>query len=112
MSTPLKSSSNRRDGRHLRPPCGGTRFLPDGNKLAVTMDDHYDTKGFKTHLLILDVQNPQKAFRQFDLQTCGNFLAWAPGGNALLVCGTVVRLGDGSRVTSCRHPLSERRAMW
>ena len=80
-------------------------FSPDGKRLAVTMDDHYDTGGFKTHLLILDVQNPQKAFRQFDLQTCGNFLAWAPGGNALLVCGTVVRLDDGTSCDPLQTPL-------
>jgi WD40 repeat protein len=80
-------------------------FSPDGKRLAVTMDDHYDTDGFKTHLLILDVQSPQKAFRQFDLQTCGNFLAWAPGGNALLVCGTVVRLDDGSSCNLLQTPL-------
>ncbi len=49
-------------------------------------------------LLILDVQNPKHAPRQFDLKTCGNHLAWSPDGNALLVCGHVLRLDTG---TSC-----------
>jgi WD40 repeat protein len=71
-------------------------FSPDGSKLAATMDDHYDAGGFKTHLLILDVQDPRKIFRQFDLETCGKFLAWAPDGNALLICGKVLRLDDRS----------------
>jgi len=77
-------------------PVPDLAFSPDGSSLAATMDDHYDAGGFKTHLLILDVKNPQRAFRQFDLETCGNFLAWAPDGNALLVCGNVVRLDGGS----------------
>jgi WD40 repeat protein len=95
-----------RPGEKLVEPTGWTAakghpvldlaFSSDGRKLAVTMDDHYDSGGFKTHLLILDAQNPQVALRQFDLETCGNFLTWAPDGNALLVCGEVVRLDDGS----------------
>ena len=80
-------------------------FSPDGSKLAATMDDHYAAGGFKTHLLILDAQDPQGPFRQFDIETCGNFLAWAPDGNALLVCGTVVRLDDGSSCDLFRTPL-------
>jgi hypothetical protein len=71
-------------------------FSPDGRKLAATMDDHYQAGVWKTHLLILDVQSPQATFRQFDLETCGKFLAWAPDGDALLVCGRVLRLDDGS----------------
>lgn len=75
-------------------------FSPNGSKLAATMDDHYDSRGFKTHLLILDIKNPLIGIRQFDLETCENFLAWADG-NALLVCGRLVRLDDGS---SCDLP--------
>ena len=71
-------------------------YSPDGSKLAATVDDHYDAKRFKTHLLILDAKNPQAAFCQFDLETCGTFLEWAADGKALLVCGMVVRLDDGS----------------
>jgi hypothetical protein len=68
-------------------------FSPNGSKLAATMDDHYDSRGFKTHLLILDIKNPLIGIRQFDLETCENFLAWADG-NALLVCGRLVRRGS------------------
>jgi WD40 repeat protein len=71
-------------------------FSPDGSKIAVTMDDHYQARIWKTHLLIVDVQSPQAPFRQFDLETCGNDLIWSPDGGALLVCGRIVRLDDGS----------------
>jgi WD40 repeat protein len=71
-------------------------FSPDGKRLAATMDSHYQDRVQKTHLLIVDVQSPQAAFRQFDLETCGKYLAWSPGGDALLVCGRILRLADGS----------------
>jgi WD40 repeat protein len=71
-------------------------FSPDGSKIAVTMDDHYQPRTWKTHLLIVDVKNPQAPFRQFDLETCGNDIAWSPDGGALLVCGRVLRLDRGS----------------
>jgi hypothetical protein len=71
-------------------------FSADGKRLAATMDSHYQDRVQKTHLLIVDVQSPQAAFRQFDLETCGKYLAWSPGGDALLVCGRILRLADGS----------------
>lgn len=71
-------------------------FSPDGSQLAVTTD---------AQLLILDVQNPTNAPRQFDLNTCGNHLAWSPDGNALLVCGHVVRLDTGSSCDLARNSL-------
>jgi WD40 repeat protein len=71
-------------------------FSPDGKKIAVTMDDHYQAMIWKTHLLIVDVKTPQAPVRQFDLETCGNDIAWSPNGGALLVCGRIVRLDDGS----------------
>jgi WD40 repeat protein len=71
-------------------------FSPDGTKIAVTMDDHRQGGVWRTHLLIVDVQNPQAPRRQFDLETCGNDLAWSPDGGALLVCGRILRLDDGS----------------
>jgi WD40 repeat protein len=71
-------------------------FSPDGSKIAVTMDDHFQAGIWKTHLLIVDVKTPQTPVRQFDLETCGNDIAWSPDGGALLVCGRIVRLGDGS----------------
>jgi hypothetical protein len=67
-------------------------FSPDGKKLAATI---YAGE-MRTHLMILDVQSPKAGFRQFDLETCGRFLTWAPDGGALLVCGRVLRLDDGS----------------
>ncbi len=62
----------------------------------MTMDDHYQARIWKTHLLLVDVKNPQALFRQFDLETCGNDIAWSPDGGALLVCGRILRLDDGS----------------
>lgn len=67
-------------------------FSPDGKKLAAAIYAGNE----RTHLLILDLQSPQAGFRQFDLETCGKFLAWAPDGGALLICGHVLRLNDGS----------------
>jgi len=71
-------------------------FSPDGSKIAVTMDDHYQARIWKTHVLLVDVKSPQAPFRQFDLETCGNDIAWSPDGSALLVCGRILRLDDGS----------------
>jgi hypothetical protein len=71
-------------------------FSPDGSKIAVTVDDHYQARVWKTHLLIVDVQNPQAPFRQFDLETCGHDIVWSPNGRALLICGRILRLDDGS----------------
>jgi hypothetical protein len=71
-------------------------FSPDGKRIAATMDDHRQGGVWRTHLLIVDVQNPLAHFHQFDLETCGNDLAWSPDGGALLVCGRILRLGDGS----------------
>ena len=71
-------------------------FSPDGKKIAATMDDHRQGGVWRTHLLIVDVQNPQSLFHQFDLETCGNDVAWSPDGGALLVCGRILRLDDGS----------------
>jgi hypothetical protein len=114
-STPLHPVWEVRLADKLAEPAGWTAarghpvlalvFSPDGSKLAATMDDHYAAGGFKTNLLVLDAQNPQGLFRQFDIETCGNFLAWAPEGNALLVCGTVARLDDGSSCDLFRSPL-------
>jgi len=77
-------------------PIMALAFSPDGGKIAATMDDHYQAGLWRTHLLIVDVQNPLAAPRQFDLETCGNDLAWSPRGDALLVCGRILRLDDGS----------------
>ena len=71
-------------------------FSPDGKRLAATMDTHYQDRVQKTHLLIVDVQSPQASFRQFDLEACGKYLAWSPDGDALLVCGRILRLDNGS----------------
>jgi len=71
-------------------------FSPDGSKIAATVEDHNQPRIWKTHLLIVDVQSPQAPFRQFELETCGNDIAWSPDGSALLVCGRILRLDDGS----------------
>jgi hypothetical protein len=57
-------------------------FSPDGRRLAATMDSHFQDRVHKTHLLIVDVESPQAGFRQFDLETCGKYLAWSPDGGA------------------------------
>ena len=82
-------------------------FSPDGRQLAATMDAHFQDRVHKTHLAIIDVQSPQEAFRQFDLEACGKYLAWSPGGDALLVCGRILRLADGSSCDLLDTPLQE-----
>jgi WD40 repeat protein len=63
-------------------------FSPDGKQLALMVND--------SRLLILDVQSPETAARRFDLAgTCGARITWNDRGDALLVCGTIVRLSDG-----------------
>jgi hypothetical protein len=71
-------------------------FSPDGKKIAVTMDFHNQANTWKTHLLIVDVQDPHAPSRQFDLETCGRYIAWSPDAGALLVCGRILRLDNGS----------------
>jgi hypothetical protein len=79
-------------------------FSPDGRSLAATMDAHFQAGVHKTHLLIINIQSPQAGFRQFDLETCGQYLAWSPDGGALLVCGRILRLNDGSSCDLLQTP--------
>jgi hypothetical protein len=78
-------------------------FARDDQRLAVTITHHESMPGrevhFNTHLLVVDVHSPETNVYQFDLsEMCGKDLAWNESGNALLVCGTLLRLADG---TSC-----------
>jgi|SRR5579862_295197 len=66
---------------------------PDAKWLAITLAHVHDSK----HVLIIDVLSPESNVRQFDLPvSCGVDLAWNQGGNALLVCGTLLRLTNGA----------------
>jgi hypothetical protein len=66
----------------------GLSFSPDGKQLAVVVN---------RTLLIVDSQSPETNVRQFDLAgTCGIDLTWNERGDALLVCGTLLRLADGA----------------
>jgi hypothetical protein len=80
-------------------------FSPDGTTLAATMDNHFQDGASRTHLFIVDVGNPQAAVRRFDVDTCGQPLAFAPEGASIIVCGRVLRLRDGS---SCRPLLANQ----
>ena len=96
--------------RLVKEPRGGTAvkhetealaFSPDGKYLAVTITHHQRVSErkflFNTHLLIVDVRSPEMDVRQFDLsEGCGVDLTWNENGDALLVCGTLVRLADGT----------------
>lgn len=84
-------------------PMIAVAFSPDGGKLAATMDDHYQAGRFQTHLLIVDLLNPQGAVRQFDLESCGKFLAWAPDGRSLLVCSRFVAQQDQQHLNRMRQ---------
>jgi hypothetical protein len=77
-------------------------FSPDERLIAVTLaHEQSDSENYlvNTHLLLLSADNPQANVRQFDLtRNCGVDLTWNERGDAILVCGAIVRLSDG---TSC-----------
>jgi hypothetical protein len=78
-------------------------FSPDDKWLAVTLthDQQVSERNFlfSTHLLVVEVNSPETSVQQFDLtQTCGVDLTWNARGDAILVCGVILRLADG---TSC-----------
>ncbi len=67
----------------------GLSFSPDGKRLAVVVNH--------SRLLIVDSQSPETNVRQFDLGgTCGIDVTWNERGDALLVCGTLLRVADGA----------------
>jgi hypothetical protein len=92
-------------------------FSADDKRLAVTITHHqreFGTVLFNAHLLIIDVHSPETNVRQFDLSgNCGVDVTWNERGDALLVCGTLLRLGDGT--TCMADPWSQYRvakAFW
>ncbi len=74
-------------------------FSPNAKRLAVTVQ-HVERNAstqlaFHAHLLILDVASPETDPDQFDLpDNCGVDLKWNSRGDALLVCGALLRLAD------------------
>jgi len=79
-------------------------FSPDNKRLAVTLTHHQRVSErnvlFNTHLLIIEVNAPETNIHQFDLsQTCGVDLTWNERGDAILVCGTLLRLADRTTCT-------------
>ncbi len=101
----MRQSWNVRIEKLINEPLGWTEvahhetealaFSPDDRRLAVTVTHKHAI--WNTHLLIIDVQSPKSNVRQFDLSgTCGFDLSWNQRGDALLVCGTLIRLLDGA----------------
>jgi hypothetical protein len=92
LSPLIKEPSGWMEGRH---DTVAVAFSTDGNRVAVTVT-HDERAAFNTHLLIIDVQSPETNVREFDLVgTCGAYLSWNEKGDAILVCGRLVRLEDG-----------------
>jgi hypothetical protein len=82
-----------RDDRWLAVTVVHERRLPDGGWLSLT------------HLLVVDVRGPDNKVLQFDLAgTCGEDLAWNETGAAVLVCGRILRLADGTSCGATRLP--------
>lgn len=74
---------------------GGLAFSPDGLRLAAVLVHTRFPHG-SVHILILDLQTPNANVREIDISdTCGAELTWNEAEDALLVCGTVIRLSDG-----------------
>jgi len=76
-------------------------FSPDDKRLAVTLThDQRASDGkllFNTHLLVINLDSPKTNVREFDLnQRCGVDLTWNERGDAILVCGAILRLPDGT----------------
>jgi hypothetical protein len=78
---------------------GAIAFSADNLRIALTMDEHHDSRFLTprlTHLLVLDLSAPKKASRQYDLETCRtDRIEWSPGGDAVYACSTVVQLSGG-----------------
>jgi hypothetical protein len=99
-------------------------FSPDSSRLAVTITHHEIVAPrdlvWNTHLLIINVSSPRANVRQLDLaDRCGVDLSWNQSGNALLVCGKLVRLTNGESCTVSASPdrrltreFSVFRAVW
>lgn len=118
--------------RHVKEPLDWTEyehrkiddlaFSPDDQRLAVTITHNGPSPDEKTHsgvhLLVVDLHSPETNVQQFDLSdTCGRGLAWNPTSNALVVCGTVLRLADGASCDATGSPAifreySQLKAFW
>jgi len=70
-------------------------FSPDGKQLAVAADDHRTRTTIGTHILVMDVAAPQATLRQYEVDSCGAPLEWAPQGEAILACGSLLKLPGG-----------------
>jgi WD40 repeat protein len=79
-------------------PITALAFSPDGKQLAVAIDNHRLRAAVVTeltHVLILNPTNPRDQIRQFDVHSCPEPLTWAPSGEAILLCGMIVKIADG-----------------
>ena len=85
-------------------PIIGLAFSPDGTTLAATMDNHFQDGASQNDFVHWWIRI-SAAVRRFDLDTCGQPLAWAPDGASIIVCGRILRLSDGS---SCCPPLASQ----
>ena len=91
-------------------PIAALAFSPDGKRLAVAIP-HLQGPGVRaagTHVLILDPASPSDPMRQLDLHSCPEPLSWAPSGEAILLCGMIIKVADG---TSCDAFPPRSRAM-
>ena len=75
-------------------------FSPDTKLLAITLAHGFHVFGSSehenTHLLLVNVENPTNV-TQYDLGgTCGIDLSWNSVGDALLICGKLLRLRDSA----------------
>jgi hypothetical protein len=94
---------------YVRHETEAVAFSPDDTRLAVTVTHHQQVaeRNFlrNSHLFIMDVNSPEANVRQFDLsQTCGVGLTWNERGDAILVCGKILRLVDGATCTVSPAP--------
>lgn len=70
-------------------------FSPDSKWLAATIDDHQTKTTIATHVFVVDVAAPSGPIRQYDVEACGAPIQWAPDGQAILVCTSVIKLPGG-----------------
>ncbi|MGD0619228.1 MAG: hypothetical protein ABSB67_16400 [Bryobacteraceae bacterium] len=103
--------SGKQDLTDRRVPVWSTPVGSDTRALAFSPDDKYlALASFNGHPVVVDVQAPKTNIRSLDLAGgCGIDLAWNESSDVILVCGALVRLGDG---TTCRVSYGVSNAFW
>jgi len=100
----------------LQPTVFALRFSPDGQNIAVVVEQYVPegSKDRRSHLLVIPVPPSNASIRQFeisagvsDLDSLGRWesFEWTAAGDAILADGELVRLRDGSPCSPALGPI-------